>query len=135
MQIYTVHERPGGAPDNPDVVLVKEGFCWPALFVPLLWGLYHRLWLGLLAYLAGLALVGGLGAALGLGEPAQGLLGLVYALLVAASANDWRRWTLKRRGYRMTGVVAGNRLEEAERRLFGRWSFDPAPSAGEAAAP
>ena len=37
----TVDPRKGAA---GDFVLVKEGFCWPALLFGPLWALYHRMW-------------------------------------------------------------------------------------------
>ena len=44
MKIYSVHDRPGSLAPDRDVVLVKEGFCWPAFFLTALWALWHRLW-------------------------------------------------------------------------------------------
>ncbi len=41
--IYTVHVRGRGRADD-DVVLVKDGFSWPAFFFSLIWALWHRLW-------------------------------------------------------------------------------------------
>lgn len=121
MQIYSVQVRPGGDPAEPDVALVKEGFCWPALFLTLPWLLWRRVWFGLAVYLAGavlLALTGMLGA---LSEAAEIVIALGFAFLVAAHANDWRRGALARRGYRFAGVVSGENLRAAERRLFDRW--------------
>jgi hypothetical protein len=125
MRLYTVQCRAGGPAGDPDVVLIKEGFCWPALFIPLLWALYHRLWWGVAAYIA---VAGVLGAAVelaGLAEPVQTVVMFGLALLVGWSANDWRRWTLDRAGYRSCGVIMGRRLIEAEARLFDGWNADP----------
>ena len=44
MRLYTVHQNPDPLSGN-DLVFVKEGFCWPAFFFPMLWPLWHRLWL------------------------------------------------------------------------------------------
>ena len=120
MLLYTVHQRAVPAGRDPDVVLIKEGMCWPSLFVPLFWLLFRRQWLGLLAYLAATAALGGLGSALGLPAAAQTLALLVFAVLVAVSANDWRRWRLQAAGYGLIDVVSGRDLTEAERRLFRR---------------
>ena len=116
--VFTAHRRPGGADDEPDLVLVKEGVCWPALFVPLLWLLWHRLWLGLAGYLAGAVLLAGLAYLLALAVPGQLLLAALYALLTAGAANDLRRWALARSGYRLEAIVAAAGLVAAERRLF-----------------
>jgi hypothetical protein len=48
MRIYTVHmKRTGqGKKNDPDqgLVLIKEGFSWPAFFLSGLWALWHRMW-------------------------------------------------------------------------------------------
>lgn len=124
MDIYTVHVRPaadGAFPDSrqAEAVFVREGFSWAALFLQPLWALYHRLWLGVVVILALNVAVSLLVTHLGLAGSGGFLLNLVLALLIGAEANDWRRRTLLRRGYMVRGVVAGDDLEEAERRYFG----------------
>lgn len=116
MRIYTVHYRPAAADD--DLVLVKEGFCWPAFLFTTLWALWHRLWvvaLGLAAVTAGIG-VGG--ALLGLGPIADAALSLGATLLVGFVANDLRRWTLMRRGFSDEGVVVGDGEDSALRRFL-----------------
>jgi len=53
--LYTVYEPPGEARDLQDqadkLAFIKEGFSWPALFVPGLWLLYQRMWIELIAFL------------------------------------------------------------------------------------
>ena len=60
MTLYSVYEPPGEAQDLEDradsLVFVKEGFSWPALFVPGFWLLYRCMWLELVLFL-GLFLV------------------------------------------------------------------------------
>jgi hypothetical protein len=122
MRVYTVHIHPrrrdaDGLGDR-DVVLVKEGFCWPALFFSVIWAIWKGLWLVALLFLL-------LQAALNLFfnvflVPAltQAVLSLVLAIAIGFFANDLRRWTLSRRGFRDGGVVAGRDLIAAERRFF-----------------
>jgi hypothetical protein len=45
-------------------------------------------------------------------------LSLLLAIAIGSAANDLRRWTLSRRGYRGEGVVVERNLIAAERRLF-----------------
>lgn len=55
MTVYSVYEPSGDASVEARagrIAFVKEGFSWVALFVPLLWLLYQRMWLELVAYLA-----------------------------------------------------------------------------------
>jgi hypothetical protein len=116
MKLYTVLERTTPTGDDPDLVLVKEGFNWPAFLVPLLWLIVRGQWLGLIAYFAASGLIGAIGSLLGLVPAAQLALAVMLALLVGAEANDWRRWRLAARGYELRGVVAGRNMAEAEER-------------------
>jgi len=123
IDIYTVHVAPAAdgafpAHRQAEAVFVREGFSWPAFFFQPLWALYHRLWFVALLLLAALVLVGLVGEALGLSGQAASLLNLVAALFIGAEANDWRRNAAIRRGYEIRGIVAGETLEDAERRYF-----------------
>ncbi|MDA1097425.1 MAG: DUF2628 domain-containing protein [Proteobacteria bacterium] len=141
MRLYTVHHRPGsagrrtvgGAALDPDVVFVKEGFCWPALFIPLLWLLYRGQFWGLLAYLGLSGILSALSFGAGMDNIATLLLSLVLSFLVAAQANDWRRWRLGAKGYAFASVVAAGSLRQAEAIYFHtRWQDPetaPAPPA------
>ena len=60
MTLFSVYEPQSEAPDLEEradsLLFVKEGFSWPALFVPGLWLIYRRMWLELVLFL-GLFLV------------------------------------------------------------------------------
>ena len=118
LRIFSVHRRAAPAGADPDVVLVKEGFCWPALFIPLLWALYRRVWLGAFLYLALSIGLAGLGVGLGLGQMHEALLALGLNWIAALEANDWRRRVLAKLGYRETAAVVASTFQEAERRVF-----------------
>ena len=97
MTMFTVHAPPVGdrrATDPAAFVFIKEGFCWPALVVPLLWILYRRLWLVLLGYLVASLGLGRLSVELG--DALGGLIIVLASLLFACEANGLRRWTLER---------------------------------------
>ncbi len=134
MAIYTVHapQKPDGASVTPgEIVFVKEGFCWPALFIPVIWAIYRRLWLVVLFLLAAFLVLNGL--AMAGGGAAVTVLYILGRFYVALEANGLRRWTLDRNGYAFLGVVEGRRLEEAERRFFGEW--EPGLPTGELSPP
>jgi hypothetical protein len=133
MRIYTVQRRPAPPEADPDVELVPEGFAWWAVLLPPVWLLWHRQWLGLAAYLAGAVLLGALSAFLG--PATEAAIAIGYAVLVGATANDWRRWRLAARGYELEGVVAAGGLEEAEARCFAGLSAEAAATAPAARAP
>ncbi len=130
MKVYTVHEPPESRGNRLDrIVFVKEGFCWPALFVPMFWLLWQRMWWVLLAWLA----IGvGLGA---IGEFFEelsfvvGVLSVLFALWFALEANGLRRWSLAQKGWQMLGVAAGRDPGEAEQSFFRRHMADEATHA------
>ncbi len=132
MTIYTVLAPPmraGAArPDPDDFVFVKEGVCWPALFVPILWLIWHRLWLVLVGYLAvSFALVS---VAETLAQPVGAIMLILFGFLVGLEASNLRRWTLERRGYHFLGVAEGELLSDAEYRFFaGRAASRPSNNA------
>jgi hypothetical protein len=117
MQLYTVHLRPGSR-GEPDAVLVKDGFCWPALFFSAIWALWHRMWLAAVGFVGAGAVVEAATDAIGLDPLSAAALSLAVALLIAFGANDWRRASLARRGYRLTGIVAASGADAAFRRWF-----------------
>ena len=123
--LYSVYEPPSEAQDLEDradsLVFVKDGFSWPALFVPGLWLLYRRMWLELVLFL-GLFLV--LAWVFGPSEQGQtmfGWLGLALVVLFAFEANDLRSAALERRGYRQMGTAAGDSRDDAELAFFRSW--------------
>ena len=120
MTIYTVLSPPaesGSAGPDPDrFVFVKEGFCWPALYITTIWLLWRRMWLVFILYLVAAAAV--LWLAGTMAPPVAWLTVLLFGFLVALEANNLRRWTLERRGYRFVGVASGDRRSDAEFRFF-----------------
>lgn len=118
MRIFSVHDRPGSPAPDRGVLLVKEGFCWPAFFLTALWALWHRLWRAAAALLVAGA---GLEAALrysGADQATAAAGWLAFSLLAGLGGNDWRRSGLLRRGYRRLGLVAATSREAALRRFF-----------------
>jgi hypothetical protein len=118
MRVYTVHIHPRRADTDRDIVLVKEGFCWPAFFFSVLWAIWNGLWLVALLFLL-LEVALSFVFDLFLFSPlSQAALSLLLTIAIGSAANDLRRWTLSRRGYRGEGVVVERNLIAAERRLF-----------------
>ncbi|MEQ8266179.1 MAG: DUF2628 domain-containing protein [Parvibaculum sp.] len=120
MRIYTVHELPGAPLDGAGILLVKEGFSFPAFAFSWAWLLWHRLWIALGLWL-GLTLCLSFLMEWSLGPQAAMISSLALQLILGFEANDIRRWTLERKGYRLAGIVGGGSLEEAERAFFAKW--------------
>jgi hypothetical protein len=124
MTIYTVLTPPAetdsAGPDPDRFVFVKEGFCWPALYLTAIWLLWRRMWLVLVLYLVAAAAIFSLAEKMA--PPVAWLTVVLFSFLVALEANNLRRWTLERRGYRFVGVASGDGRSEAEFRFFAGWA-------------
>jgi hypothetical protein len=116
MRVYTVHAPPDGLAAPERFKFVKDGFSWPALFVPLLWIVWHRLWLTLMGYVIFVLVVMWIALLLGDGGATAGAL--LGAVLFAFEANTVRRASLLQRGWRELGGSSGRRILEAELRFF-----------------
>ena len=125
MTVYSVYEPGAEAPDIAEradrLAFVKEGFSWPALFLPALWLIYQRMWIELIVFV--IACVA-LQWAFGLSDQGQALFGwasLALVVLFAFEANDLRTAALERRGYQLAGVASGRDRTDAERSFFRAW--------------
>ena len=118
MRHYTVHLRRHGLDPDRDLVLVKEGFSWPAFFFSVLWALWHRLWLVAgIFFLVQLAM--SLILAVWVPDPVAAItMSVGTALILAYAANDLWRWALERLGFVETAVVAADDRDGAERRFL-----------------
>ncbi len=135
MRVYTVHipaPRPGDDPavTDPmeDAVAVKEGFCWPAALFSVFWALWHRMWGTALGLAALQAAAGGFGALVGMDGATGAASGIGASILVGGFANDVRRRSLGRRGYRERGIILAPGAEAAVLRYMAR--RDPARAGG-----
>lgn len=123
MTLFTVYARRAPPQADPlEIVFVKEGFCWPALFFPIPWLIFRKMGWALILYL--LVLVGAalLEKYLPSGGAVPGIF-LLFSLLFALEANQLRADALLHSGYRMVGLAEGADLVEAELRFFS--SFPP----------
>ena len=127
MRAWQVYERGAAVGRDPDVVIVKDGICWPALFVPVLWGLFRQQWLFVLAVLAAMVAVTLGGAVAGVDPLVEAALTLVVNVAAALFANDWRAWRLEAADYRLVGVIGAKSHELAERRWFTEFASAPKP--------
>jgi hypothetical protein len=115
MRFYTIHERPAQkAGGDADVLAIASGFRWWAAIMPILWLLWHRLWLGVALYLL-FSVALGIAFALGdIAEPAATAIGLAVSLLIGFGAADYWRWTLDRKGWRLVAVLRADAAIDAE---------------------
>ena len=116
MRYYSVHAPVGDAASGDRFVFVKDGFSWPALFVPVLWLLWHRLWLALVYYVIFALCIAWTDRLAG--DNVAITLAILFSLLFAAEANDIRRLALEGRGWDEVGSSSGRNVSEAEVRFF-----------------
>ncbi len=125
MVTYTVHERNNEEPDiaarAEKIVFVKEGFAWLALVFPLVWLLYHRLWIVLAGFVVIVALLEVGVMSLGLNEAVAVAATFALSGLFALQANDLRRWSLDRKGFAFVDLVSGRDRSECEQKFFTEW--------------
>lgn len=130
-------------PQHPDpvspgalskAVVVKDGFTWWALIVPVLWSLWNRLWLVTLAFVLAVAALSALCWAVGADETTTTLVQLALVIGFALEAPALHGWTLRRRGFAEVDAIVAPDRESAETRLFERFGLPAgATSAGMAA--
>ena len=136
MTVFTVH-APGGdalaAARNDRLSFVPEKISWGALVVPILWAPRHRLWLVLTAWLA--ATVAIEIVALKVDARLGAILSLAFAVWFGLAGNDFRRWTLTRRGHGLVGVVEARDEDEAAARFLGRLAAKTNPGVASTSSP
>ena len=125
MPTYTIHAPPPRtgeqASDPQRFLFVRDGFHFWAFLLAPLWLLWRRLWLLLLLYLIGSAVLAITFAMLRAPLTLQIATDLLIALLIGLEAASLWRWRLARRGWQTLGFVVGDDEESAERRFFAEW--------------
>jgi Protein of unknown function (DUF2628) len=156
MPVYTVHlpsrglrddkiplALPGAAAASPqpnpvtkaelvEAVFVPEGFSRAAFWLGPFWLAWHKLWLELLAWVAVFLLLAS-GEARFVSGWAIFWIAVLLELLLGLEANNLRRASLRRNGYRLADVAAGATLDDAERSFFRR-ILEPGAAPSELAA-
>ena len=120
--------RVGDAAADPmKTVFIRDGFSWAAFLIAVPWMLYRRMWLVLLGYV--IAATGLAFALRSVGDDMTAVVMVLASILFALEANNFRRWTLERRGHRLIGLAEGRNMEEAEVRFFSNRDLAVAPAA------
>lgn len=104
MTLFAIFEPKFGTARAP--AAIAEKFSWAAFLVPPLWAVIHGLWLELIAFVAGVAVL--CWASLLLGNGACVWLYLVFALWIGFAAPSLRGNGLLRRGWRQRRVLIAN---------------------------
>lgn len=116
MTVFTVHIKDSF--DNPDLILVKDGFSWPAAVFGFMWALAIGAPLLALALFCVQIAVSALLPLWIENAEALGMAQLGSAVLIGLIANEARRWFLTFRGLHEVGVVTAPDKDQGERRFF-----------------
>ncbi len=136
MPVYTVHAPIAAQGERTmekttdKYVFVRDGFYFWAMIAPVLWMLYHRLWLALLGTIVLLAAFSFGLSKLGVGSGVNVIVFILLSVLIGLEGASLRRRKLSRRKWRQLDVVVADDEEAAERRFFDRHadSLNPALS-------
>jgi len=89
-------------------VLVREGFSWGAFLLGPLWLAMHRAWIP-----AALVLAGGILIVVLLPFGVAAVTMSALAVVLGLSGQDCRRWSMDRRGFMLSQVIAARSEPEA----------------------
>jgi len=106
---------------EPEFELVPEAFSWGALVFQLFWALYRRLWWVSIGLVAVVVALSALVQAIDLDTAWSGAVNVAVAVALGCFGNDFRRWELRRKGYRAVDIVAARRIADAEVLAINRW--------------
>lgn len=122
MNLYTVHYRQESEDSltglAQDVVLVKDGFNWSALFLPSVWFLSKKMWLVFATYLVIQAVLLIIVFWVELPSDVLTITKITGNLILGFEANNLQRWSLERSRYRERETVAARDIVAAEHRFF-----------------
>jgi len=118
MAIYVVMEPAGEREASEKVVFLRDGFSIPAFIFGPFWLFWNRAYLAAGLWLALLTMLAVEGTALRLPPEATALINFALSLALGFEGVRLIIWTLERRGFRQSGVVACDNAQEAEEVFF-----------------
>ncbi|WP_099867058.1 DUF2628 domain-containing protein [Pararhizobium haloflavum] len=134
MASYVVLKPPGGDPAGEDAVFIRDGFAFLALVLPIVWFLWHRLWLWALVFIA-LAIATSMMMMTDDWYAAGFALSVATSLLAALEGQNLRIGKHLSKGWEQVAVIAADDVGTAEAVYFaGHESYAPAVQASPPAA-
>lgn len=117
-KIFAVYEKPEASDPADRVVLLREGFAFWAFIFTVFWLIAKQRWWVLGMYIAVATVVAWGSELLHLSEISAMLLQLWLQLILGYHASDFEAWVLKRRGYRLAGLLAAESEMTAAQRYY-----------------
>ncbi len=122
MNLYTVHYRQEAENSltgmAEDVVLVKDGFNWLALFVPTVWFLAKKMWFVFSIYLLIQAAIMAVVFWADMPSEVLTIMKITGNIILGFEGNNIHRWSLNRQRYRERLTIAARDMIAAEHRFF-----------------
>lgn len=134
-KIYSIHLPPPYSARGAEPEAVKEGFCFVAFLLNVIWALANRLWVQAAILFGLMAVLSGIGALIGLNVLGQAILILAVMAWAGMEGNDWQRAALNRRGWREAGIIAAESEDAALRRFGDLSALGPGPAVPSTPAP
>lgn len=107
-RLFTIHRK-----GETGLEVIGDRFDLLGLVVPVFWFLWHRVWLGLVAFVVLT------GAAAQLGSAAAGAVGIGVGLILAFDGAEVRRTDLRLRGWREAATLEARSAAGAEELYLG----------------
>jgi hypothetical protein len=133
---FVVLEPPRAAGGEPgeETVFLRDGFSFLAVIVPVIWLLWHRLWLEAVCTLAAALVIAVAGQVAGFGLFGT-MLSLLVSFYVAIEGNGMRLARYRRLGWREMALIDADNRHDAEARYFSRGQAEPAAAGRSASLP
>jgi hypothetical protein len=116
MASYVVME-PARNNGRKDIRFIRDGFALLGLLFPVIWLLWHRMWIEAIVALAVLLCIGVAGELSGWSLTAM-MLSFLASFYVGLEGSTLRQWALRRRGWRESAVIDATDEDEAMTRWF-----------------
>ncbi len=118
MKLYAVFLKDHARNPARDMILVKDGFSWPAFFFTVIWALCKRMWWIAAALFAVIGLVAWTLEAVETPGSISQIMILAVCATIGMAGNDIRRWHLANLGYSEVAVIGAKNIDDAERRFL-----------------
>ncbi|MBP9791697.1 MAG: DUF2628 domain-containing protein [Rickettsiales bacterium] len=102
MDFYTIYIK--NNQENIEPIAIKEGFNWYSLIFNLFWSIYKKTWILATTYLV-IQIILILLQAIGLNNLLIKTLTVLIYVLIAFHANDFYRYSLELKGYKLVDVI------------------------------
>ncbi|MEP3247953.1 MAG: DUF2628 domain-containing protein [Sneathiella sp.] len=114
MHSYSIYYRKDQPLDDSGLIVVPEKFHWIAFFLPLIWALWHRLWLVACCYGLFILLLQVISELYDIDSRIVIVAVIGAGLIIASAAPFLKGWQYRKEGYRELSPVLAKSVRDAE---------------------